>query len=143
MQKNRIRTRAQTGFALIEALIALAVTLVGLSGALRLQAELVVASADAKASDEAVALAQVKLTELSDIQNETSYLALSSGNSRQAGQLHDYLVVWSLTQGSNPPQKQIAIEVRWPAANPTRRIGLQTLIPNLELSRLAAQQLQL
>ncbi len=58
--------RAARGFALIEALITLAVILVGLTGALRLQAGLLSASAAAKARDEAQALATARLARLRD-----------------------------------------------------------------------------
>ena len=132
-----------SGFALIEVLITLAVVLVGLTGVLRLQAGLLVASAAAKASDEAVALARAKLAELSDIQNLADYTARSSGRSTQAGQLHDYLLIWTFTQHTTPPLKQLRIEVRWPAADPVRHISLDSLMPALDLPRLAAQQLQL
>src|SRR5690606_34406960 len=89
--------RTARGFALIEVLITLAVILVGLTGALRLQAGLLSASAAAKARDEAQALATARLARLRDQFSEADYHdGLVPGREEIPGQLHRYRLEWRI-----------------------------------------------
>ncbi|HSH42748.1 MAG TPA: prepilin-type N-terminal cleavage/methylation domain-containing protein [Arenicellales bacterium] len=131
------------GFALIEALITLAVILVGLTGALRLQAGLLSASATAKARDEALTLATARLTRLGDQLTEAEYRdLLVPGHEEIPGQLHHYRLEWRVTAHGAPAYKRLTLDVRWPAADPANAITLQTLVPRPDLRRFARQQLR-
>ena len=134
--------RTMRGFALIEALITLAVILVGLTGALRLQADLLSASAAAKARDEALTLATARLTWLRDQLTEAEYRdILVPGREEIPGQLHRYRLEWRITAHGAPAYKHLTLDVRWPAADPANAITLQTLVPRTDLHRFARQQL--
>jgi len=135
--------RTRRGFALIEALITLAVILVGLTGALRLQAGLLSASAAAKARDEAQALATARLARLRDQLTEADYRdGLVPGGEEIPGQLHRYRLEWRIAVHGAPDCKHITLDVRWPAADPVDSVTLQTLVPRPDLQRFARQQLQ-
>ncbi len=136
-------SRRGRGFYLIEALIALAVVLIGMTGALRLQVGLLAASAEAKAGDEAVALALSQLSRVRSVLAYSEYQALvAPGRQEVQGQLHRYLIEWTLSPNPNPDYKLIRIQVRWPAADPVRQIDLPTLVPGINVPRFARQQLQ-
>lgn len=135
--------RLVRGFALLEALITLAVVLVGLTGALQLQAGLLSASAGAKALDEAEALAMARLARLRDQLFEADYRdSLVPGNAEIPGQLHRYRVEWRVTTHGAPDYRLITVDVRWPAARSANSITIQTLVPRTDLSRFARQQLR-
>lgn len=135
--------RTARGFALIEVLITLAVILVGLTGALRLQAGLLSASAAAKARDEAQALATARLAQLRDQFSEADYHdGLVPGREEIPGQLHRYRLEWRITAHSTPDCRHITLDVRWPATDPADSLTLQTLVPRPDLQRFARQQLQ-
>ena len=132
----------QSGFSLIEALVALLLVLIGLTGAARLQAGLMAASAQAKASDEATAFALDKLAEFQGIVRYPAYQdELVSGALSRQGLLHRYSIRWQVEHSPDPDYKQVAIQVSWPATNPAQSIEIQTLIPGLEPGRFARQQL--
>jgi prepilin-type N-terminal cleavage/methylation domain-containing protein len=132
-------TNRHSGFSLIEALVALLVVLLGLTGAARLQASLIAASAQAKASDEATAFALDKLAEFQSIARYPIYQdELVSGTLSRQGLLHRYSISWQVEHSPDPDYKQVAIQVSWPAQS----IEIQTLIPGLEPGRVARQQLQ-
>ena len=131
------------GFSLIEALVSLLLVLVGLTGAARLQATLMAASAHAKASDEASAFALDKLAEFQSIARYPDYQdELVPGTLNRQGLLHRYHIEWQIEHSPDPDYKQVAIQVSWSATNPDQSIEIQTLIPGLEPGRFARQQLQ-
>lgn len=131
------------GFSLIEALVSLLLVLVGLTGAARLQASLMAASAHAKASDEATAFALDKLAEFQGIARYPVYQdELLPGATNRQGLLHQYSIEWRAEHSPDPDYKQVAIQVSWSATNPEQSIEIQTLIPGLEPGRFARQQLQ-
>lgn len=131
------------GFSLIEALVALLLVLLGLTGAARLQASLLVASAEAKARDEATAFALDRLGNFQAITRYADYRdAIIPGSHERQGLLHNYRIEWNVADSSEPDYKRVDIQVHWPADNPSHSIEIQTLIPGLEPARLARQQLQ-
>lgn len=133
----------QHGFSLIEALVALLLVTVGLTGAARLQASLMAASAQAKASDEATAFALDKLAEFQGIARYPVYRdELLPGSGQRQGLLHRYSIEWSIEHSPDPDYKRVDLQVRWPAENPVQSIEIQTLIAGLEPGRFARQQLQ-
>lgn len=131
------------GFSLIEALVALLLVLLGLTGAARLQTSLIIASAEAKARDEATAFA---LDQLSVFQAITRYAEyrdmIISGSRERQGLLHAYRIEWNVADNVDPDYKRVDVVVHWPAGNPTHSLQIQTLIPGLEPARFARQQLQ-
>lgn len=135
--------RREHGFTLMEALITLLLVLLGLTGAARLQADLLAASAEAKARDEAGALAQGRIGQF---QSATRYLdyreLITPGSAERQGLLHRYRIEWNVEHCPNPDYKRVDIQVRWPADNPTHSLQIQSLIPGLEPARFARQQLQ-
>lgn len=134
--------RSQRGFTLIEALIALVLVLVGLTGAARLQGGLLAASAEAKASDEATAFALDKLSEFQAISDYAGYRdTLQSGTGLRSGLLHDYRLAWTVEHHPAPDYKRIDILVQWPAADPAHTVRIQTLIPGHDPARFAHLQL--
>lgn len=136
-------TRTNRGFSLIEALVSLLLVLVGLTGAARLQATLMAASAHAKASDEATAIALDKLAEFQGIARYPVYLdELVAGTTNRQGLLNRYHIEWRVEHSPEPDYKQVTIQVSWSAINPEQSIEIQTLIPGLEPGRFARQQLQ-
>lgn len=134
---------ASRGFTLIEALVSLLLVLIGLTGAARLQATLLAASAQAKASDEATAFALDKLAEFQGIARYSDYQdQLVAGALDRPGLLHRYHIEWQVSHNPAPDYKQLDIRVDWPADAPEASILIQTLIPGLEPGRFARQQLQ-
>lgn len=134
--------RGQRGFSLIEALIALVLVLVGLTGAARLQAGLLAASAQAKAKDEATALALDKLSEFQAIADYAAYRdAIVPGSIRRAGLLHEYRLEWAVEHNPAPDYKRVGVLVTWPADDPAHSLRIQTLIPGHEPARFAHLQL--
>ncbi|MFA7387772.1 MAG: prepilin-type N-terminal cleavage/methylation domain-containing protein [Thiohalobacteraceae bacterium] len=131
------------GFSLIEALLALLLVTLGLTGTARLQVGLLAASANAKASDEAAAFA---LDQLAEFQNSVTYAAyrdgIVAGDALRQGLLHQYRLDWQVEHHLDPDYKRVAIQVRWPADEPAQSIRIETLIPGLEVGRFAGQQLQ-
>lgn len=126
----------------MEALITLLLVLLGLTGAARLQVSLLAASADAKARDEATAFALIKIAEFQAITRYTDYRErIVPGNLRRQGLLHDYRIDWTVAYSTDPDYKRVDVQVRWPAADPTHSVQLQTVIPGLEPARFAGQQL--
>jgi type IV pilus assembly protein PilV len=132
----------QRGFSLIEALVTLVVVLVGLTGAARLQAGLLAASAQAKAQDEATALALDKLSEFQSVRDYAAYRdAIVPGSARHTGLLHTYQLEWTVAHNPAPDFKQVDILVRWPADDPDHSLRIQTLIPGHDPARFAHLQL--
>lgn len=130
--------RTQRGLTLVEALITLVVVLVGLTGAARLQIELLTASAQAKARDEAAALAMEKLSEFQSIFDYAGYRErIVPGSARHTGLLHTYDMEWAVEHHTAPDFKLIAVSVAWPADAPADRLRIQTLIPGHEPARFA------
>lgn len=130
--------RGQHGLTLIEALIALVVVLVGLAGAARLQIGLLAASAQAKARDEAAALAMNKLSEFQSLTSYAAYRDLVvPGSARHTGLLHTYQLAWVVERNPAPDFKQIEVSVAWPADAPAHSLRIQTLIPGHEPARFA------
>ena len=131
------------GFSLIEALLALLLVMLGLTGTARLQVGLLVASANAKASDEAAAFA---LDQLAGFQSSATYAAyrdgIVDGDAVRQGLLHRYRLDWRVEHHLDPDYKCVEIRVRWPADEPVQSIRIETLIPGLEVGRFAAQQLR-
>jgi type II secretory pathway pseudopilin PulG len=136
-----MRSRAQ-GFSLIEALIALLVVMLGLTGAARLQVALLAASANAKASDEATAFALDKLAEFQAVATYPAYRdGITAGDAVREGLLHAYRLDWQVEHHADPDYKRVDIRVDWPAGEPSHSIQIQSLIPGLEIGRFARQQL--
>jgi prepilin-type N-terminal cleavage/methylation domain-containing protein len=132
----------QRGFTLVEALVTLVLVLVGLTGAARLQAGLLAASAQAKAKDEAIALALDKLSEFQAISDYAGYRdAIVPGTARRAGLLHTYQLDWAVEHNPSPDYKRVDVLVHWPADAPAHTIRIQTLIPGHEPARFAHLQL--
>lgn len=135
--------RRQRGFNLIEVLIALLLVLLGLTGAARLQATLLAASAEAKARDEATALALQQLASFQGLASYADYSAgLTTGSTQQQGLLHTYSLEWDVTHSTAPDYKTVTLIVRWPADEPTHNVSIQGLISGIEVGRFARQQLQ-
>lgn len=135
--------RNTRGFTLIEALVALLLVLLGLTGAARLQASLLAASAEAKARDEATALALDQLAAFQTLITYSDYRdAIAPGSAQRPGLLHTYAIDWDVRHNSEPDYKQVDIRIRWPADDPIYTLQLQSLIPGLDLPRFAGQQLQ-
>ena len=133
----------QRGYTLIEALVALLLVLLGLTGAARLQAYLLATSAEAKARDEASALALEQLASFQTLATYTDYSnILSSGSAERQGLLHTYYMDWAVSHNPEPDYKVIEIIVHWPAGDPVQSLQIQTLIPGLDIPRFARQQLQ-
>jgi type II secretory pathway pseudopilin PulG len=130
------------GFTLMEALITLLLVLLGLTGALRLHAGLLAASADAKAHDEAAAFAQTQIAEFRTFVRYVDYRdLLVPGSLQRQGMLHHYHIEWDVEHHPNPDYKRVDLRVLWPAESPAQRIEIQTLLPGLEPGRFARQQL--
>ena len=131
------------GFSLIEALLALLLVTLGLTGTARLQVGLLAASANAKASDEAAAFA---LDQLAEFQSRATYAAyrdgIVDGDAVRQGLLHHYHLDWRVEHHPDPDYKRVTIQVRWPADEPAQSIRIETLIPGLEVGRFAGQQLR-
>lgn len=135
--------RRMHGFTLIEALVALLLVLLGLTGAARLQASLLAASAEAKSRDEATALALEQLAAFQTLVDYVDYRdAIAPGGTQRQGLLHTYAIDWDVRHNPEPDYKQVNIRVRWPADAPVNTLEVQSLIPGLDLPRFAAQQLQ-
>ena len=133
----------QRGYTLIEALVALLLVLLGLTGAARLQASLLAASAEAKARDEASAMALEQLASFQTLATYTDYSdTLTAGSAERQGLLHAYSMEWTVSHNPEPDYKMIDIVVRWPAGDPVHSLQIQTLIPGLDIPRFAYQQLQ-
>ena len=134
--------REARGFSLIEALLALLLVMLGLTGTARLQVGLLFASANAKASDEAAAFA---LDQLAVFQSSATYAAyrdgIVDGDAVRQGLLHQYSLDWQVEHHLDPDYKHVEIRVRWPADEPVQSIRIETLIPGLEVGRFAGQQL--
>lgn len=135
--------RRLRGFTLMEALITLLLVLLGLTGALRLHAGLLAASADAKAHDEAAAFAQTQIAEFQAFVRYMDYRdLLVPGSVQRQGLLHHYRIEWNVEHHPEPDFKRVDLRVLWPAENPMQRIEVQTLFPGLEPARFARQQLR-
>lgn len=135
--------RNTRGFTLIEALVTLLLVLLGLTGAARLQASLLTASAEAKARDEATALALEQLAAFQTLIGYADYRnAITPGGTQRQGLLHTYAIDWDVHHNPEPDYKQVNIRVRWPADEPLHTLEIQSLVPGLDLPRFAAQQLQ-
>lgn len=130
------------GFSLIEALIALLVVMIGLTGAARLQVALLAASANAKASDEATAFALDKLGEFQAVATYPAYQDITAGDVVRHGMLHAYRLAWQVEHNSDPDYKLIDVRVDWPAGDPDHSVLIQSVIPGLEIGRFAGQQLR-
>lgn len=130
--------RSQRGFTLIEALVTLVLVLVGLLGAARLQAGLLAASAQAKAKDEATALALEKLSEFHAIADYAGYRdRIVPGTLQRSGLLHTYALTWTVDHNPAPDYKRVDVTVQWPADAPAHTLRIQTLIPGHEPGRFA------
>ena len=130
--------RSQRGFTLIEALVTLVLVLVGLLGAARLQAGLLAASAQAKAKDEATALALEKLSEFHAIADYAGYRdRIVPGALQRSGLLHTYALTWTVDHNPAPDYKRVDVTVQWPADAPAHTLRIQTLIPGHEPGRFA------
>ncbi len=140
---NRHRADKHRGYTLIEVLVALLLVLLGLTGTARLQASLLAASAEAKARDEATALALEQLASFQGLASYASYAdTLVSGSIERQGLLHTYHLDWVVSHTSEPDYKVVEFVARWPADAPIYSLQVQTLIPGLDLPRFARQQLQ-
>ncbi|MFP5506711.1 MAG: prepilin-type N-terminal cleavage/methylation domain-containing protein [Gammaproteobacteria bacterium] len=128
----------QRGITLIEALVTLVLVLVGLLGAARLQAELLAASAQAKAKDEATALALDKLAEFHAIADYAGYRdRIVPGTVQLSGLLHTYALTWTVEHNPAPDYKRVDVTIQWPADTPAHTLRIQTLIPGHEPGRFA------
>lgn len=135
--------RRQCGFTLMEALITLLLVLLGLTGAMRLHVGLLAASAEAKARDEAAALAQTQIAEFQVLTRYADYRDLiTPGSAQRQGLLHRYRIEWDVEHRAEPDYKRVNVRVLWPAEAPVQRIEIQTLLPGLEPARFALQQLR-
>ncbi len=86
--------------------MALLLVLLGLTGTARLQASLLAASAEAKARDEATALALEQLASFQSLATYTGYdNTLVSGNTERQGLLHTYRLDWSVSHTPEPDYK--------------------------------------
>jgi len=140
---NRHWLNKHSGYTLIEVLVALLLVLLGLTGTARLQASLLAASAEAKARDEATALALEQLAGFQGLATYVSYdNTLVSGSIERQGLLHTYRLDWAVSHTPEPDYKLVEFVVRWPADAPVYTLQIQTLIPGLDLPRFARQQLQ-
>ncbi|MBI5462890.1 MAG: prepilin-type N-terminal cleavage/methylation domain-containing protein [Gammaproteobacteria bacterium] len=134
--------RKAHGFTLIEALVTLVLVLLGLTGAARLQASLLAASAEAKARDEATAMALDQLAAFQTLFTYTDYRdAITPGSTQQQGLLYTYAIDWDVHHTLAPDYKYVDITVSWPADNPVQTLQIQSLVPGLDLPRFARQQL--
>ena len=140
---GRYLANKHCGYTLIEVLVALLLVLLGLTGTARLQASLLAASAEAKARDEATALALEQLASFQGLATYTGYdNMLVSGSTERQGLLHTYRLDWSVSHTPEPDYKLVEFVARWPADAPVYSLQIQTLIPGLDLPRFARQQLQ-
>ncbi|MFN2308479.1 MAG: hypothetical protein ABR553_01910 [Gammaproteobacteria bacterium] len=134
--------RTQLGVSLIEALATLTLVLVGLTGAARLQIGLLAAGAEAKARDEATALALDTLAAFHAVTSHAAYRqVIVPGSRRQNGRLHTYQLTWTVEHHPDPDYKRVDLQVDWPADAPAHRVYLQTLIPGHDPARFAHLQL--
>lgn len=133
----------QRGFTLMEAMITLLIVLLGLTGAAHLQVTLLTASAEAKARDEAVALAQAQFADFQALARYADYRdRIVPGSVQRLGLLHRYRLQWDVRHHPAPDYKRVDLRVDWPADAPTQHIEIQTLLPGLDPARFARQQLR-
>lgn len=102
----------QSGFTLIEALIALVVLSLGLFGLMQIQTRVMTETGDSKTRTAAVNIAQEKLEEL---RNGSYDSVVSGGDTVQAaaGGTWTFTRSWTVTSKTNPNYKEVSIIASW------------------------------
>ncbi len=112
----------QTGFSLVETLVAIAVLAVGLISMAKFQGTVLQDSSVAKARTEAVTQGETKLDQLRvfvDINGYNSITSRPTNNpdivtAAAAGSNTDYSRTWAVTNVATPPHKLLTMQVTWP-----------------------------
>ena len=102
----------QSGFTLIEALIALVVLSLGLFGLMQIQTRVMTETGDSKTRTAAVNIAQEKLEEL----RNGNYGAVVSGTDTvvaATGGTSVFTRSWTVTSKTNPKYKEVSIIASW------------------------------
>lgn len=107
-----LQAERQTGFTLIEALIALLVLSLGLFGLMQTQTRVMTETGDSKTRTVAVNLAQEKLEEL----RASDYADIAGGKDlipAAAGGTSNFARTWTATPSSEPPYYEVSVTTRW------------------------------
>jgi len=117
----------ETGFTLLEVIIAISLLAVGLLAVASMQVSAITGNAHANRVSEATALAQDRLEELiADVIDTPTFDALASG-SRTNG---NYTLNWVLNPNGTPPQNTAVMQVRVSGGNLKNNVVLTSVIIN-------------
>lgn len=131
MQRFHNLFRSRRGFALIEALIALALIGLGLLAVTKLQTWTLTGAGETKSRTEAVHLSQRKLDELRNQLQSGDFTALASGSQTGITGTHaTYAMNWTVSTPASPPDmRMIQLATTWTDARGlSQRLDLNTLV---------------
>lgn len=137
----KITTNRQSGFSLIEVLVAMVIIATGLLGVGAFQATVLQARTEAKQQNEAVSLAQKQIENLRYIASVWDYDNMVCYTQEDcmeevAGTTATYTLTWNFTPNerwTKPPYKVVQMQLSWvtPTGN-TRRININTILTRRE-----------
>lgn len=107
-----LQGQRQSGFILIEALIALVILSLGLFGLMQIQTRVMTETGDSKARTVAVNLAQEKLEEL----RASGYAAIAGGEDlipAAAGGTTAFTRTWTVIPSTDPPHNEVSVTTLW------------------------------
>jgi type IV pilus modification protein PilV len=106
---------SQSGFTLIEALLASLVGAVAILGLAKLQGVTLLSSADSRMKTHALNLAQDKMEQLRSFANQNTYTGYSgSDNNTVSGANSNFTRTWTITPCANSVNcKQVNVSVTW------------------------------
>ncbi len=131
MQRFHHLFHGRRGFALIEALIALALIGLGLLAVTKLQTWTLTGAGETKSRTEAVHLSQRKLDELRNQLQTGDFTALASGSQTGITGTHaTYAMNWTVSTPTSPPDiRMIQLATTWTDARGiSQRLDLNTLV---------------
>ena len=132
---NKIIQKNQSGFTLIEIMIAMVVFSIGLLGVAAMQIAAVKGNSSSNGLTEAATIAQNKMEELMILDNYQTDPDLTNGPHVLPGTVSgatsiSYNISWNITDNTPPPAttlKTISVTVNWNQGGRTRQVVLDSL----------------
>ena len=114
---SKVAKRGESGFSLVEAMIAFAIVALGLLAITQFQTAVLQANSVSRSRSEALHLAEEKIESFRSIRNEADFAAklgvAVTGTEETVRAYAKYQVSWEIVPRTDPDRAIVAVEVSW------------------------------